>query len=311
MAAVATTWSTRLTPDEERQVRALLSRAATVDGTEAVSEQAVHRLGGESATVHLLATSDGVVVGYAGVEPAHDGHPAMVEAAVDPDRRGRGIGRELVSQALERGGDGARVWAHGDLPPAQAVAARLGLAPARELLQLRRRLDEPPLPEVPTSEGVVLRTYAGPSDDADLLRVNAAAFDWHPEQGSWTQREIDERVAESWFDPAGLFVAVDSRSGEMLGFHWTKVHPESNGESAIGEVYVVAVDPSAQGRGLGRLLTVAGLRYLSDRGLDAVLLYTEADNVAALHTYHRLAFERFHVDVAYAAGAHTYTGEEG
>ncbi|EME23145.1 mycothiol synthase [Rhodococcus triatomae] len=311
MAAVATSWSIRLTADEERKVRALLSRAATVDGTEPVSEQAVHRLGGDSTTAHLLARADGVIVGYAGVEPAHDGHPAMVEAAVDPDRRGRGIGREIVAQALDRGGDDARVWAHGDLPAARAVASRLGLAPARELLQLRRRLAEPPLPEVPTSAGVTLRTYAGPADDADLLRVNAAAFDWHPEQGGWTQREIDERVSEPWFDPAGLFVAVDSDSGDMLGFHWTKVHPEADGEPAIGEVYVVAVDPSAQGRGLGRLLTVAGLRYLSDRGLDEVLLYTEADNDAALHTYHRLAFERYHVDVAYARRAHTYTGEEG
>ncbi|WP_137872951.1 mycothiol synthase [Rhodococcus sp. Q] len=309
MAEAATNWSSLLSADEARQVRELLSRAAVVDGTEPVSEQAVHRLGGRSDATHLLARSGGDIVGYAGVEPAHDGHPAMVEAAVDPNHRGAGIGRELVAQALQRGGRDARVWAHGDLPAARAVASRLGLAPARELLQLRRALGEPALPEVPASEGVTLRTYAGPSDDADLLRVNAAAFDWHPEQGSWTQREIDERVAESWFDPAGLFVAVDSDTGEMLGFHWTKVHPESGAEPAIGEVYVVAVAPTAQGRGLGRLLTVAGLRYLRDRGLGAVLLYTEADNEAALHTYYRLAFERYHVDVAYADVAHT--GDEG
>lgn len=291
--------------DEEQvdEIRALLDAATTVDGTEPVSEQAVHRLSGRSETTHLLWTLDDTVVGYAGIEPAHGDHPAMVEAAVRPDHRGRGVGRALVTAALERGGPGTRIWAHGDLPAARAVAARLGLRPARELLQLRRRLDEPPLPEVPVRDGVTLRTYAGPSDDADLLRVNAAAFDWHPEQGSWTQREIDERVAEPWFDPAGLFVAVDSDTGEMLGFHWTKVHAATDGddgEPAIGEVYVVAIAPTAQGRGLGRLLTVAGLRYLRDRGLGSVLLYTEADNTSALHTYDRLAFERFHVDVAYA-----------
>ncbi|MFF0814833.1 mycothiol synthase [Rhodococcus sp. NPDC003318] len=293
--------------DEEQvdQISALLDHATAVDGTEPVSEQAVHRLRGRSRTTHLLATSDDTVIGYAGVEPAHGEHPAMAEAAVHPDHRGRGVGRELVSAALEHGGPGTRIWAHGDLPAARAVAARLGLRPARELLQMRRRLDEPPLPEVPTRDGVTLRTYAGPSDDADLLRVNAAAFDWHPEQGAWTQREIDERVAEPWFDSAGLFVAADSDTGEMLGFHWTKVHAATGsgdepGEPAIGEVYVVAIDPSAQGRGLGRLLTVAGLRYLRDRGLGSVLLYTEADNSSALHTYDRLAFERYHVDVAYA-----------
>ncbi|MGW5076715.1 mycothiol synthase [Rhodococcus sp. NPDC004095] len=294
--------STLLSEEQELQIRALLTRATAADGTEPLSEQAVHRLSGRSDSEHLLWTVDGTVVGYAGLEPAHGEHPAMVEAAVHPEHRGRGIGRELVSAALRRGGPGTRVWAHGDLPAARAVAARLGLTPARELLQLRRRLDAPALPEVPVPDGVILRTYAGASDDPELLRVNAAAFDWHPEQGSWTQREIDERVAESWFDPAGLFVAEDTATGEMLGFHWTKVHAETDTDPAIGEVYVVAIAPAAQGRGLGRLLTVAGLRYMRDRGLGAVLLYTEADNESALHTYDRLAFERYHVDVAYAGG---------
>lgn len=293
---------TRLDAGQQEQVRAVLDRATTVDGTAPVSEQAVHNLA--TAAGHLLATHDGVVVGYAGIEPAHDEHPAMAEVAVDPDRRGRGIGRALVADALAAGGAGTRVWAHGDLPAARAVAAHLGLRPARELLQLRRRLDTPELPEVPVPADVTLRTYAGSADDAELLRVNAAAFDWHPEQGSWTQHEIDERVAEPWFDPAGLFVAADATTGGVLGFHWTKVHPATADGPATGEVYVVAIDPAAQGRGLGRLLTVAGLRYLRDRGLGSVLLYTEADNTAALHTYDRLGFGRFHVDVA-------YTGLEG
>lgn len=305
MAESGMSWFYLLDAEQESQVRELAARASATDGTDPLSEQALHRLGGRSDTSHLLSTLDDRIVGYAGVEPAHDGHPAMVEVVVDPAHRGRGIGRDLVSSALERGGVGTRVWAHGDLPAARAVASRLGLTAARELLQLRRPLDAPALPEVTVPDGITLRTYAGPGDDADLLRVNAAAFDWHPEQGAWTQREIDERVAEPWFDPAGLFIAEDAVTGEMLGFHWTKVHPatvspDGPGEPAIGEVYVVAVSPAAQGRGLGRLLTVAGLRYLRDRGLGSVLLYTEADNTAALHTYYRLAFERYHVDVAYA-----------
>ncbi|TQF74367.1 mycothiol synthase [Rhodococcus spelaei] len=292
-------WFFLLDAEQEQQIRGLVERAAATDGVAPISEQAVHRLTGQSGAEHLLWTLDDTIVGYAGVEQAQGEHPAMAEAVVEPARRGRGIGRVLIREALQRGGPGTRVWAHGDLPAARAVAGHLGLHAARELLQLRRPLAEPALPEVAVPGGVTLRTYAGPSDDAELLRVNAAAFDWHPEQGAWTQREIDERVAESWFDPQGLFVATDTATGAMLGFHWTKVHAATADSPAIGEVYVVAIAPEAQGRGLGRLLTVAGLRYLRDRGLDAVLLYTEADNVAALHTYDRLAFERYHVDVAY------------
>ncbi len=290
-------------------VRGVIARAATADGTAPVSEQAVHAVAGAGAARHLVCTARGSVVGYAQLEPGHGDHPAMAEVVVDPEARGAGIGTRLVAEVLRAGGPGTRVWAHGNLPAAAAVARRLGLAGARELLQLRRSLTTPDLPDLVVPDGVTLRTYRGPEDDAELLRVNAAAFEWHPEQGSWTQREIDERRAESWFDPQGLFLAFpseDAAAGDpnrLLGFHWTKVHAPENGNPALGEVYVVGIDPGAQGRGLGRVLTLAGLHHLRDRGLGTVLLYVEGDNTAALHTYERLGFARFHVDVAYAAGA--------
>ena len=290
-------------PSSERAqaVRDLIGRADAVDGTAPVSEQVIHSLTRDSDARHLVEVADDVVVGYANLVPGHDEHPAMAEVVVDPGHRGRGLGGELVEAALTAGGDGARVWAHGDLPAARAVAHRLGLTGVRELLQLRRPLDVPALPAVEVPDSIVLRTYRGPSDDAELLRVNAAAFAWHPEQGRWTEVDVEERRAEAWFDPEGLFLAFDAAEPDvLLGFHWTKVHPASETDDALGEVYVVAIDPSAQGRGLGRLLTLAGLHHLRDRGLRTVLLYVEGDNTAALNTYGKLGFERFHVDVAYA-----------
>ncbi len=156
------------------------------------------------------------------------------------------------------------------------------------------------LPTVTVSAGVRIRTYSGPADDAELLRVNNAAFAWHPEQGGWTEADIAERRAEPWFDPAGLFMAVDEHSDQLLGFHWTKVHGAD-----LGEVYIVGVDPAAQGRGLGATLTLVGLHHLAGRlhkSTDAtVMLYTEADNSAAVKTYRRLGFEVFGVDAAYSA----------
>lgn len=291
-------WADELDADTARRVRALLERAASVDGVAAVSEQAVLSLGDTGDARHLLAVRGDTVTGYANLVAAHGEHPAMAEAAVDPEARGDGIGTELVRAALAEGGTGARVWAHGNLPAARSVAAKLGLTVARELWQMRRASTE--LPEPVVSPELVVRTYAGPADDAELLRVNNAAFDWHPEQGGWTERELEQRRAESWFDPAGLFLAFDRNDpGRLLGFHWTKVHTDQN--PPVGEVYVVGIDPAAQGRGLGRLLTLAGLHHLRDRGLGEVLLYTEADNTAAVHTYTRLGFTPAHIDVAYSA----------
>ncbi|MEU4341356.1 mycothiol synthase [Nocardia sp. NPDC023852] len=301
MSGVTTQWTERPDANAARAIRELVERAAASDGVAPISEQAVLSLTSSEATgtCHLLALRDGVLTGYTNLVPAHGEHPAMAEVVVDPPARGHGIGTELVSAALAEGGPGARVWAHGDRPAAAAVAARLGLRTARELWQMRRALATPELPDLVMPDGIVLRTYAGPADDAEVLRVNEAAFDWHPEQGGWTERDIEVRRAESWFDPKGLLLVADASDPDrLLGFHWTKVHYEEN--PPVGEVYVVGVDPVAQGRGLGRLLTLAGLRHLRDRGLTEVLLYTEADNTAAVRTYTRLGFAPAHVDVAYA-----------
>lgn len=317
-------WTTELAPATAAQIVELVERAGAADAVAPISEQAVLSVTASASaaqgdadadaatgrTRHLVVERDGELVAYANLVPAHGDHPAMAEAVVDPRARGRGIGATLVAAALQAGGPGARIWAHGNLAPARAVAGRLGLTIARELWQMRRPLTQAregdqatvELPELEVPADIVLRTYAGPADDAEILRVNNAAFHWHPEQGGWTEAEIAVRRAASWFDPKGLFIAADPADpSHILGFHWTKVHEPDETSDAVGEVYVVAIDPAAKGRGLGRVLTLAGLHYLRDRGLGAVILYTEADNTAAVHTYTRLGFETAHIDAAYTA----------
>ena len=287
-------WRTTLSDDDQRGVKVVLEAATAHDGTAPVGDQVLRELAGDR-TRHLVAQLDDGIVGYLNLVPAEKDATAMAEAVVHPDARRRGIGSALLRAGLAEGGAGARVWAHGNLEPARFTAAALDLVAVRELLQMRRRLAD--LPSVKASNGVLLRTYAGPSDDAELLRVNNAAFSWHPEQGGWTDADIAERRGESWFDPEGLFLAFDERSGKLLGFHWTKVHPGNQ----LGEVYVVGVDPDAQGRGLGATLTLVGLHHLANRlGPGAeVTLYVEANNSAAVKTYQRLDFGVYAADVAY------------
>ena len=92
----------------------------------------------------------------------------------------------------------------------------------------------------------------------------------------------------------------------MLGFHWTKVHPRHGAHPAIGEVYVVGRDARRpRASGLGKALTVAGIRHLQEQGLHAVMLYVDADNTPAVALYRRLGFTRWDMDVMYAPGAGT------
>jgi mycothiol synthase len=287
-------WRTGLSEAEQTGIRALIAAATAVDGVAPVGDQVLRELG-HDRTRHLLATEGADLVGYLNLAPAGDEDPAMAELVVHPQARRRGIGAALARAGLAEGRAGTRIWAHGNLEAARALAASLDLKTVRELLQMRRPLTD--LPPLRTADGVRISTYAGPADDAEILRVNNAAFSWHPEQGGWTEQDIEERRSEPWFDPEGLFEAFDERTGTLLGFHWTKVH---GGD--LGEVYIVGVDPAAQGRGLGSVLTLIGLHHLAGRSLATVLLYVEADNSAAVATYRNLGFEVFGVDVAYAAG---------
>ena len=295
-------WHTALTPDQQLQIRSLVAAATSSDGIAPVSEQVLRELP-HSRTGHLLTTVDGVVVGYLNLTPRGEADDAtgdsMGELVVHPDARRRGIGSALLAAAIAQTDGRVRFWAHGTRPWARAAAHALGMKAVRELMQMRRSLSD--LPDLVEPEGIVVRTYAGAADDAELLRVNNAAFAWHPEQGGWTGADIDERRGEPWFDPGGLFLAFDRDTGDLLGFHWTKVHSESQG---LGEVYVVGIDPTAQGRGLGRALTLIGVRHLANRLSGdpdaAVMLYVESDNGAALRTYENLGFSVASIDTAYS-----------
>jgi mycothiol synthase len=293
-----------LSDDEQQQVRELVTAAREFDGVAPVGQQALGELTGRRTT-HLLFTDTraGALIGYLNLTGPRDSAPPIAALVVHPQARRRGIGTAMASAALTKTAARSQFWAHGTLEAAQATAAALGLVAVRELLQMRRSLCDAPEPSIP--DGVRIRTYAGTCDDAELLRVNNAAFVWHPEQGGWTATDLAERRREPWFDPHGLFLAFgDSPEGgdALLGFHWTKVHSD---EPGLGEVYIVGVDPAAQGRGLGRALTSVGVAALARRLAGAehptVLLYVESDNTAAVRTYQRLGFTVHSVDTAYAA----------
>lgn len=309
---IAPDWHSALTAQQQQGARELISAATEFDGVAPVGEQVLRELA-HARTEHLLVTdpesgaAEKGIVGYLSLSPPRDGGPGMAELVVHPRARRRGIGAAMVRAAVAKTNGHNRFWAHGTLEPARATASALDLVPVRELVQMRRSLRSlvgvpGPIP-VP---GVRIRTYAGPADDAELLRVNNAAFATHPEQGRWTAAELAERRHEPWFDPAGLFLAFADSGDRLLGFHWTKVHLDQPG---LGEVYIVGVDPAAQGRGLGRVLTSTGIAWLarrlagsevpSDRA-PTVLLYVESDNVAAVRTYQSLGFSTYSVDTAFA-----------
>jgi mycothiol synthase len=283
-------------------VLALLRAASAADGVRPLSEETELRLqhGGPPGGRDLLArTPDGVLAGYARLDAGE------AELVVAPGLRRHGVGSALLDRLLELTAPAPlSVWAHGDLPGSAELLAARGFHRARVLLQMRRDLagvDPAPSPALP--DGVAVHPFHPGRDEEAWLRVNARAFAAHPEQGSWTAEDLRLREEEPWFDPAGFLLAWrgdPDDGGTLLGSHWTKIHPAGDvGDEAVGEVYVLGVDPDAQGLRLGRALTDLGLAHLRSRGLAEVLLYVEEDNVAAVGLYEGRGFSRHSVDVSW------------
>ncbi|UCN15502.1 mycothiol synthase [Cellulomonas iranensis] len=303
-----------LTPAQADEVRALAQAAAHHDGVPPLSEQPLLWLTEDEArVVHLLARrapgagddAPGPLLGYAQLDVGSS-TTVRAELVVHPAHRRRGVARALLARATAEAAAvpdrRLHVWAHGDLPAARATAARAGLVVVRELWRMATDLRAHP-PSTPTlPAGVDVRTFAPGQDEEAWRRVNARAFAHHPEQGRMTSADLRAREAEPWFDPAGFLLA--ERDGQLLGSVWTKVHPAGEApdgapDEEVGEIYVVGVDPDAQGLGMGRALTALGLAHLADRGLRTVILYTGAENTVAIHTYRRAGFERTAVDVMF------------
>jgi mycothiol synthase len=309
----------------------LVDVATDVDGVSPLSEHVLLHLryGGDQRARNVLLTTGGELTGYAHLDPTDPVEGPSGEMVIDPAHRGKGQGLAVVRTLLaEADGHPLRLWAHGDAPAAAKLAKAAGFQRIRALWQMRRslrsRLDEPSYPA-----GVSVRTFVVGQDEDSWVDLNRRAFAKHPEQGAWTREDLRLREREPWFDPDGFFLA--ERAGNLIGFHWTKIHggyqPASGGPGGrppgqaprataqlaegqqarspshdhdpIGEVYVVGIDPDQRGGGLGRALTLSGLRYLRSAGLAWAMLYVDETNTPAIRLYESLGFTHHSTDVMF------------
>lgn len=246
------------------------------------------------------ATTDTTLIGYGIRALQGDRHAA--EFLIAPDHRGRGCGAALLETILAEEPQ-AWCWAHGDHPAAAHLAEKHGLGRDRVLYQMStdEGLTLDALPATPAPEGVSIRSFS-PGDEDGWMAVNNAAFDWHPEQGGQTRADFDAIVTASDFDPDSVVIAT--REDRVIGFHQTKLTDTESG-GHLGEVYVVGVDPHIHAKGVGKALTIEGMRRMVATGADAIELYVESDNAPALGLYERLGFHVAVAHVSYAPASAT------
>jgi mycothiol synthase len=297
-------------PDDVAAVGELIRSAEAAVGQELVTEHRFHdgAFGGGGDFAGLVAWGSGRrPLAYSQVirgerrwelELVYDHDPVRATDALAAAEDV--LGAAIATVAAEGGGH-VHLWITRPTEAHDQLAAAAGLAPGRDLWQLRR-----PLP-VGEPWSLETRPFVVGQDEEAWLDVNNRAFDWHPEQGGWTVPDVRSREAEPWFDPAGFLLhEVD---GRLAGFCWTKVHADH--DPPLGEIYVIAVDPDLHARGLGRALVLAGLDHLHGRGLDLGMLYVDADNERATRLYLAMGFTLDHVDRAFVGDVPAADGPRG
>jgi mycothiol synthase len=324
-----------LTPQTLQGVIDLITKSTDHDGIPPVSEHVLLHLrhGGDKNDRHIVMEEDGKIVGYAHLDLTDQVEGPSTELLIDPSYRSQGLGSTLLNEVEKVAGDRLRLWAHGDLPGSQKLAKKGGFQRIRTVAQMRRTLTGA-LPEITqpefenSSSEISIRTFNVGSDEKRWLELNNRAFINHPDQGKWTDRDLEIRKQEEWFDPQGFFIAEQNQ--EMTGFCWVKIHgglahshahshsnsqsnsesnSESNAESQdpadlhghdpIGEIYVMGVDPEFHGKGIGRAVVLAGLRYMRNKGIFSAMLYVEADNHDAIKLYKKVGFTEWGRDILY------------
>jgi mycothiol synthase len=258
-------------------------------------------------------------VAYAHVARSDNFQPRhwALGVTVAPDARATGARAAALAAALAHvaahGGGRAVLWVMGASDRDDAELARLGLLPDRSLYEMRVTLPIAERPRLPA--GIEVRTFEPGRDEDAWLTVNNRAFQNHAEQGGWIRETLLRREQDAWFDPSLFFLGFDAEG--LAGFNWLKIHDahgradaaeprtakrgsRADGDPRVGEIFVIGVDPRAQGTGLGRALAIIGLDAVHARGIDTGSLFTAAENnEGVLHLYRALGFTVHRTDRAY------------
>ncbi|MCC9175838.1 GNAT family N-acetyltransferase [Arthrobacter sp. zg-Y179] len=125
-----------------------------------------------------------------------------------------------------------------------------------------------------------------------LLKPAVSAFvyeSFYPE--GWRSRQTDDLKATLDGEPENIDVALIDNA--PAGWVCTRLHPEDS----MGEVYVLAVDPTHQGKGLGRALMQSSISRARSRGMRMVMVETGDDpgHAPARQLYEGSGFERWPV----------------
>jgi ribosomal protein S18 acetylase RimI-like enzyme len=218
--------------------------------------------------------------------------------AVRPEARGLGIGTALVAESIARtrlaGYTALSLDTMTTMPAAQRLYARLGFDRVPERDEIARSGD-PMLAFVRRLEPWPLVRPARPDEYDELGELTVSAY-LRDELQKPDSPYLDQlRATKRRALEARLLVAEDRTTGEILGT--TTYCPTGSPWCEIsgpdeGEFRMLAVSPTARGKGVGEALVRACLKEAVAEGKSSVVLSSSTMMAAAHRLYERLGFTR-------------------
>ncbi len=187
-----------LQKDQRHQVLDLIQRSAIFDNSPPIAEHILLHLrhGGDKSDSHLVVEETSKVIGYAHLDQTDLVAGPSVELVVDPDHRSSGIGKQLLSKAVEICGKNLRLWVHGENEAAAALANSFNFEKIRTVLQMQKQLtDIERLPEIDPK--IIIRSFLPGIDSNDWLSLNNKVFKDHPEQSDWQLSDLNHRSSSN------------------------------------------------------------------------------------------------------------------
>jgi len=114
-------------------------------------------------------------------------------------------------------------------------------------------------------------------------------------QGGWQQRKVMAIADDCRLQPDGVFVAEDA-NGQVIGYVTTRL----NSLSLVGWIPNLAVDPTAQGKGLGRALLEHAIDFFRRSGMQVAKIETLDQNPIGQNLYPSLGFQEVARQIHYA-----------
>lgn len=258
----------------------------------AVAEQ-LHRPRYNPTKDLFLATAGKKIIGYLDVSRETEINRIVLTGEVHPAKRRKGIATSLVNHAQYYGATLGIQRVHINVTEDNTAAIellnKLKFYPIRHYIELRLKLANSYMPAL-SETGLRCRSLRR-GEETVLADLQNRTFD-----STWgfnpnTKEDIIHCLKLQGCSPSDVLLLLKEDS--IIGYCWTvpNEHRRLAPDDTTGRIRMLGLAPEYRGRGTGKILLSAGLRYLKERGTSSVVLTVDSANTPALNLYRSAGFK--------------------